>query len=224
MKTRFPHSGPRLHTGQLSSQVMLAHRTRGVMLACRAVCLFVTLACAPPDRGASNAASATQEAQDSVATVVISPDGGTVELERFATVIFPAGAFAFPQLVTVAATSSKLTQTEYELTADDAPRRPFEIRINTGAVGPRTEVEVVLPVTDAFLSSLPADHQVELWVQLFETGGQEVLDQFRMFSSDFDAQSKSVRAQLPTEVFTDRRRADESFEAILLVGSTPVGR
>lgn len=198
MKTSFPHSGPRLRTGQPSSQVMLAHRTRGVTLACRVVCLFVTLACAPPDRGASNAASATQEAQDSVATAVISPDGGRVELKGFATVILPPGAFGSPQAVSVMATIAPVTQQRYDM---DVPPRgpplPYHIIVSTGKVAPATGFEVILDVPDSFLASLPPDHIVRVFAQIVGGGAEEALDEFDPLASDFDPGTKVVRAHVP---------------------------
>ncbi|MGH2611094.1 MAG: DNRLRE domain-containing protein, partial [Tepidiformaceae bacterium] len=55
----------------------------------------------------------TVPVEDPSVTQVVPPEGGEVQLPGFATVTFPAGAFAAPQSVTVTATSTALTRQDY---------------------------------------------------------------------------------------------------------------
>ncbi len=70
--------------------------------------LLVLMACS--QAGASTAGLKPQPRQDSVATAVIPPEGGTVELQGVGRVIFLAGTFDVPQLVTVFTTNTPETK------------------------------------------------------------------------------------------------------------------
>ena len=192
------------------------------MVASRMLFLFLPLACAPADTRASNVASATQEAQDSVATAVISPDGGTVKLEGFATVVFPPDAFGSPQTVALMASISPATQQRYDM---DVPPRgqalPYHIIVSTGNVAPAAGFEVILEVPDTFLASLPPNHTVRVFAQIVGGGAEEALDEFDPLASDFEPATKVVRARVPRRAVRPPRSNAGTIEAILLVGSMP---
>jgi len=65
----------------------------------------------------------------------IPPIGEAVDLEGYASVIFPAGTFDATQDVTISVTASPLIQDVFEAHAA-GPRLPYEIRINTGGKAP----------------------------------------------------------------------------------------
>lgn len=156
-------------------------------------------------------------------TEVISPAGGTITLGGIV-VVFPAGAFPADTLVTVSLTSSEETRGDFEVTAEifsPGPRLPFEVRINSGLTPPATPINVVANLPDSFLSSLPPDGEVQAFAQVFENGGQETLDSFELFPSSFDPTTKILGVDIPPEVFTAERKVDPSFEAIMIIGSTP---
>ncbi len=197
------------------------------MVALRTLVVFLPLACAPADSNARKAASVRQAAQDSVATAVISPEGGTVELEGVAVVIFPAGAFDASQLVTVLTTNTPATEAgrvTWEVSVALPAPLPYDVRINSGDVAPGTEFEAVLTVPDSYLNSLPTDHTPQVFAQMVEGGPHEDLDLYRVLASDFDPQAKVVRAQVPLRAVRLPRLDDGTIEVILLVASAPVGR
>ena len=190
------------------------------MVALRTACVFIPLACAAPGTGALNSASLAQEAKDSVATAVILPEGGTVALEGFATVIFAPDAFASPQTVSVMAAISPAMQRRYDM---DVPPRgpplPYHIIVSTGSVASAAGFEVILEVPDTFLASLPPNHTARVFAQIVGGGAEEALDEFDPLASDFDPATKLVRAHVPQRAVRPPRRDTGMIEAILLVGS-----
>lgn len=157
------------------------------------------------------------------ATGTIPSEGGTVTLEGYASVIFSAGAFTANQDVTVSATSFPETQEDYIESGSifkAAHRLPYEIRINSGFVQPASSFDVILNVPDAFINTLPSNAKMRLFVQIYQDGGMEVLDNFEIFRSIFDPVTKTVRATLPKEVFTSLRHIENTYEAVIIIGST----
>jgi len=149
----------------------------------------------------------------------ISPQGGTVTLEGYATVTFPAGAFATSQNVTVSATSSPETQEDFNVTAE-GPRLPYEIRINSGYVAPTTSFDVILNVPDSFIVSIPSGYEIQVFVQIHEQlSAPEIYDHFHRFSSVFDSTAKILRTTLPKKAFTNLRQIEDTYEAIVIVGT-----
>ena len=151
---------------------------------------------------------------------MIGPKGGTVHLKGFVSVIFPAGALKTNTPVTVSVTSSPETAEDFNETAE-GPRIPYEIRINSGNVGPATSFDVVLDVPDSFINSLPPDHQIDVFAQIYDEGDGEIIDQFHGFDSTFEPVAKTVRSALHRRAFTNQRRLDLTYEAIVIVGGIP---
>ncbi|GEM_PF-1237408 len=154
-------------------------------------------------------------------TGIISPQGGTVTLEGYASVTFPAGAFATNRYVTVSATASPKTQEDFNATAE-GPRLPYEIRINSGYSEPTTSFEVLLNVPDSFIASIPSDYEIHVFAQYHEPlDAPELYDHFGRFSSTFDSTTKILRATLPQYVFTNLRHVEATYETIVIVGAIP---
>ncbi len=190
--------------------------------ASRALLLIVPFGCAPPDTGARNAAAVAQEAQDSVATNVISPDGGTIELKGVAVVIFPAGAFEAPQEVSVSTTNAPQTEggrVRWDVSVGPPAPLPYDVRINSGNVAPATSFEIVLTVPDSYLNTLPANRTPYVFAQMVSGGAMEDLDLYeRVVGSRFDEVAKVVRAAVPTSAVRPPG-PDGTFEVISLVGA-----
>jgi hypothetical protein len=156
-------------------------------------------------------------------TGVITPNGGTISIPGLATITFPAGAFLFDTSVNVSITQAAETQEDFDITtailsADS--RLPFEVRINSGSVASSTTFQVTVQVPGSFLSQLPNNAQLQVFAQIFEDGGEETLDSFELFPSSFDAVTKNIQVTLPAEAFTNRRTNNETFEAIIVIGTT----
>ena len=184
--------------------------------------LFLPLACAPPDTGARNEASLAQEAQDSVVSAVISPDGGTIELKGVAVVIFPAGAFEGPQEVRVSTTNAPQTdggRVKWDVSVGPPAPLPYDVRINSGNVAPATGFEVVLTVPDSYLNTLPANRTPYVFAQMVSGGAMEDLDLYEVVvDSHFDPAANVVRATVPLEAIRPPG-PDGMFQIIVLVGT-----
>jgi murein DD-endopeptidase MepM/ murein hydrolase activator NlpD len=153
----------------------------------------------------------------------ISPSGGTLALSQVATISFPSGAFPNGAFVTLAALSSPATQFDYLDTGHvfaAGSRLSYEIKIDTSTIPIQTSFEILANVPDDFIQSLPANAEVRLFAQILEDGGEETLDSIELFDAIFDPANKTIRAVLPDNAFT-RRRTDLSYEAIIIIGTTP---
>ncbi len=154
----------------------------------------------------------------------VSSQGGTVTLPGVASVTFPAGAFATSQTVQIAATSSPETNEDFVRSGDifsAGPRFSSEVRINTGNIASQTDFTVDINVPDSFLASLPQGSEIQLFAQIFQQGGEETLDSFELFPSVYDQAKKILRTILPREAFTNGRTSDGTYEAIVVLSTTP---
>lgn len=155
----------------------------------------------------------------------ISPSGGALQLTDILSIVFPAGAFSSTATVSIRTTQSDVVAAAFdETTVIFRPllRLPYEVRINTGITPPISDtVDVEIAVPQTFLAALPPSSQIDVFVQIFQDGGQEVLDAFELFQGVFDAASRQVSVSLPTQMFTTSRTQDGTWEAILTLAATP---
>ncbi len=152
----------------------------------------------------------------------IGPGGGTVTLTGIATVTFPAGAFAAPQDVVVSSTSDVQTAQDFSESAaifGPAARLPYEVRIDTGSVLPAQPVQVALAVPSSL--TVPAGQHLEAFAQFWENNELDTYDHFELIPSTLDAASTAVILSLQPAAFTDQRRSDHTFEAIVTLAPTP---
>lgn len=98
-------------------------------------------------------------------------------------------------------------------------RLDFELRINTADRRTAAPVSVRVNLPPCFVQSLSAPLDVRLFAQVFQEEGMGVLDTFEPFDAQLDG--AILTATLPPQVFSDRRRADATFEAVIVVASTP---
>jgi murein DD-endopeptidase MepM/ murein hydrolase activator NlpD len=155
----------------------------------------------------------------------ISPAGGTLQLTDILRIVFPAGAFSSTARVSIRTTQSDTVAAAFdETTVVFRPlgRLPYEVRINTGVTPPISDtVDVEFAVPEAFFAALPPNAQINVFAQIFQDGGQEVLDEFELFQGAFDAASRRFFASLPTQMFTTARTQDGTWEAILTLAAIP---
>ncbi|HEX2189918.1 MAG TPA: hypothetical protein VHG51_13520 [Longimicrobiaceae bacterium] len=144
-------------------------------------------------------------------------------LPGIATLRIPRDALPATQQVSVCATSTEETRRDFRITAEDGlgARRvlPYEIRINTGTAAPgRASVEIALPPSS---TRAPAAGRVRPFVQFWQEGGEETLDGFEAVPHTYDPASTTLRFELPEGSFTDLRRTDQTYEAVIVIGSMP---
>jgi len=150
--------------------------------------------------------------------------GGKVEQLGFATITFPSGAFTSNTNVTLSATGTAATQSDFMATSDlysAGLRYPFEVRVNAGAVAPASNFDVAVKLPATFINSLPANAEIKAFGQFIEDGGGETLDSFELFDTTFDAASQTARVTLPKTAFSNRRSSNGTYEAVIVIGTTP---
>jgi murein DD-endopeptidase MepM/ murein hydrolase activator NlpD len=154
----------------------------------------------------------------------ISPTlGGVIDLPSYAAVSIPGGAFDTPQLVQLAATISPQTEQEFLDTSSifqtSAPLG-YEINITLGDKAPKTAVTLSVTIPITLDSSIPHGAGLQSFAKLWQSDSEERLDNFEVIDSI--QLSKTITMSLPSYAFTDQRRGDGLFEAIITLAATPV--
>ena len=161
-----------------------------------------------------------------VATQTVSAAGGLISLPGTATVTIPANAFETNTNISVLQTLTPATQTLYTDSTEiflSGSAVSYEVRVNTGTVSINDGIntQITLSVPDTYLSSLPTNYGVQAYVQFLEESDSESYDHFEIIDSTFDVNSKTLTLLVPDYAFTNVRTANQSYEAIILIGSTP---
>jgi murein DD-endopeptidase MepM/ murein hydrolase activator NlpD len=175
------------------------------------------------DDGASASATRTVEITTPAATANAGTAAATLALPQLATVQVPQAAFAVPTQVGVWATSRSVTAADFDLTAQlfsSALRARQELRVNTGKQKPAAPITVSAVLPAELLARMGERDEPQVFVQVFQDGGDEVLDSFELVPAVYDAAGKTLRFDLAPDMFTDRRSSDESWEAVFVVGAT----
>jgi hypothetical protein len=148
-------------------------------------------------------------------TAKIPPIGNAVDIEGYASIVFPAGTFDTTQIVTVSVSASPAIQGIFETHAT-GPRLPYEIRINTGNKPPKKDIEVSVNYPDSFYSSV---YQIHVFAHMYDNPDEpDAHDRFFMISSGLDDIVKMAMATLPKYAFSDRNGKKRTYEAIITVG------
>ncbi len=158
-------------------------------------------------------------------TVTVQTAGGEVRVRGAGGVVVPKGAFASPQPVTVEVTRAPEVEVDYSVTGEQyraGPRVAHELRVRIGTTAPLESITLELEVPIAFTAALAATHRPELFVEMLQNEGEEILDDFVPVAATYDAATRRFHSALPPEAFTHWRRMDDTLEAIVLVGSVPV--
>ncbi len=148
-------------------------------------------------------------------TATIPPIGEAVDLEGYASVIFPAGTFDATQNVSIFITTSPAAQDIFKVHAT-GPRLPYEIRINSGDKAPAKDIEVSVNSPDSFFAS---EYQIHVFARMQDNpDATDVQDRFFMISSGLDDIVKTAKATLPKHAFSKRHGKNGTYEAIITVG------
>lgn len=153
------------------------------------------------------------------ASTYLPPAGGTATLPNYASIDFPANAFVNGQTVTVSATALAETGADWTTTSaifGAATRAVYEVRIHTGMQAPSMPTSVRLNLPADYVATFPDDGEAKVFVQIFEDGGEETLDSFEIV--DAVLSEGVLTATLPNTAFTNRRRIDANYEAVILIG------
>ncbi|MBI4936813.1 MAG: hypothetical protein HY846_01085 [Nitrosomonadales bacterium] len=145
----------------------------------------------------------------------VPPIGEAVDLDGYATVIFPSGTFDSTQDVRVFVTASPAIQDVFQANATGA-RLPYEIRINTGDKPPKKDIEVSVKYPDSFFATL---YQIHIFAHMHDNPDvPDEHDRFFMLSSGLDDKVNMAMTTLPKHAFSNRNGKKGTYEAIITVG------
>ncbi len=169
-----------------------------------------------PEVEQASTVASLQQGADSTITAMIPPDGGTVELAGFATVIFPAGAFDSPREVTVAATNDPGEDIFFRFDVGTGSV-DHEIRIFTGSESPAVPIDVSLTVPQEFLDQVPTDKAPVTLVKTRSVRPLEVNFEYQLLESDYDEKRHTTRARLLPMFFAEHQPGE--MQVILRISS-----
>lgn len=156
----------------------------------------------------------------------ITATAAVVTLPQAAVIAIPEQAFPRATQVVVWSTADPGTAEEFDTSArmfGTVLRAAHEIRVNTGNVKPVKPFTVTASLPAELAARLHANDEPKIFVQVHQDGGAEVLDHFELVPSTYDPVAKTLRFDLDPDMMTDSRTADDTWEAIFLVGSTRIG-
>jgi murein DD-endopeptidase MepM/ murein hydrolase activator NlpD len=180
-------------------------------------------------KGAGQNYSAQQQfsvaAPPAVAPVstTVTPKGGTVALSGVAELTFAPQSFTRDQDVEVSVVSQGDSDAAFQDSAfmfAAGLRTPYEIRVVTRD-RPTKDVRVTAALPADFLAVVPADSEVLLFGRNLYRSEDEELDTFEVFDAGYVAGAQSITANIPSSLFTDGRRTDGRYEAILTLATMP---
>lgn len=158
---------------------------------------------------------------------IIGPAGGRLAIAGYGAVTFPAGAFDTDQRVVLSVTSDPATDGVFLDTAlmfGAQARLPYELRINTEGIAPKTGFEVTFDVPETFRRAVPAGSEIRFFGENYWSGPNETLDTFELFPGRFTSADTTVSTTLPPSLFSTGLSRDGTFEAIVTLGVTPTAR
>jgi hypothetical protein len=158
-------------------------------------------------------------------TTAVTPQGGTVNLNGITSVTFPAGAFSTDNTIIVYVSSDAKTREDFRISTlmyDAGPSAEYEIRINTGVNSSDSSFEMEISVPETLVNLVNSGYELQVFVRIYQTGGLAPLDNFTAFPSTYEPLSHSLRLRLPPWALTNKRNQDVTYEAIVIIGTTPI--
>ena len=144
-------------------------------------------------------------------------------MENIATVQFPSGTFSESVAVQILKTSDADTAETFYHTAiiyDVENSLNYEVRIVTGVLI-NGNITAVLNIPATMFGSIPSGYEVGAFIQLYQDGGEETLDNFYRVPATYTSETNTVQIEMSDWSFTNKRNADNKFEAVITLGMFP---
>lgn len=156
-------------------------------------------------------------------TKVIGEGGGSLQLSGVASLALPPRFLSEPTSVEITQSSDPSAATRFADLEGLFQVLTKETQLVRVLVGPRYPAAETFSATFTVSPSfvVPASARPELFAQVYETGGQETLDNFQLLVSSWEPATGKISAEVPSFVFTDTRRSDGMFEALFMIATTP---
>jgi len=153
--------------------------------------------------------------KEQTVTAKVPPIGKAVDLDGYASVVFPAGTFQDTREVRISVAASPAVRDIFQ-TGAAGPRLPYEIRINSGGKAPEKDIEVSVKYPDSFFASL---YQIHVFAHMYENPDEpDMHDKFFLLSSGLDDKLNMAMTTLPRQAFSTRHGRKGTYEAIITVG------
>ncbi len=99
---------------------------------------------------------------------------------------------------------------------------PYQIVLNIGKDAPQNDsISMTIKLPANFKAQLSTKHGFQVFAQAMQQSSLEIIDSFYQISSNYNPTTSELTATLSRELFTDERSADKTFEAILMIATTP---
>lgn len=148
---------------------------------------------------------------------------GVISVEDVAEIMFPDGVLSKEQNVKVEVSESETIQNVFSdamVLFRATQNLSYFIKITCETLPNNDEIYAKIKVPDDFLNLIPEKYGIELFAQIYQDGGEEILDNFEILESNYDKNSHIIHAKLPRLIFTDKR-GNGLHEAVLTIAATP---
>ncbi|KAA6320770.1 Murein DD-endopeptidase MepM [termite gut metagenome] len=149
---------------------------------------------------------------------------GKIAIENVVEIDFPNGVFSEQQKVSVDISKDINTQdifTEMAGLYRSTQNISYFIKITSEFMPNNDNIYAKINIPNDFLKSVPDGYGIELFAQIYQNGGEEIIDNFDILESTYDAESNVLNAFLPAYIFTNQRENNGLYEAILTISTTP---
>lgn len=155
----------------------------------------------------------------------VGSDGGSLQLSDVARFTFPQGLFTTAAELEVTRTDDPVAASnfaEFEGLFRVASKADQLIRLLAGSAFPAGAAFSAAFVVPPSLT-IPSGTRPEVFMQEYETAGEEILDNFQFLTSVWDEAARTLTVTVPARAFTSSRRSDGRQEALFMVATTPGG-
>lgn len=155
--------------------------------------------------------------------------GNKAQIEKtiagIATVTFPAGSIASENPDAVK-TEDEDIDSLFWITStlfDVNEHLTYQLKIIVGKSSPlNNDISIRWTLPVSFIQSLPSETQIALFAQVYQDGGEEILDNFDLIPCEYSPSTNELTATLPHWIFSNARSQDQTFEAILIAGGVNI--
>lgn len=177
--------------------------------------LILAVAGATAAFSASGCSEGPVDPAETLVGPTIGSQGGEISLPGIALAEFPVGFFTTPRVVELTRGEDQSSLSAFEESQGlfrVEGRLAYQVRIVAGSTSPSGEAFFVRLTVPGSLV-VGTGSRPDLFAQVYQDGGQEVLDNFEPFPAEWNPTSRTLTASLPAYVFTDARRSDGIFES-----------
>ena len=150
-------------------------------------------------------------------------DARTIEIKDVVSVYIPEGTVSDPGVINVTTSTDNQVLSDFDKLKDlfqATERLSYFIRITSDTKPVNDAITVTVKVPSDFLSNIPSDHGIALYAQVYQDGGEEIIDVFEQLTASYDGKTRTISSSVPRSVFTDKR-TNVSYDANFIIAAIP---